>query len=134
MAVPCVTRKPSTRSVPVKYVPIVDKFDVVICTEVLEHLVDPVKMVANIKGLMNDNGVVLISLPNENSIYHRIMSLSGKGIDMCAFELYKHLHMPTISQSRDDSFTTSPNYPNCEFHRSPSFSEAQPLAALTSPE
>jgi len=79
--------------------PITDKFDIIICTEVLEHLVHPAKMAENIKKLMKDNGIVLISLPNENTIYHRIMSMLGKGIDMCAFELYKHLHLPTVKQS-----------------------------------
>jgi SAM-dependent methyltransferase len=80
--------------------PISDKFDIIICTEVLEHLINPVNMVENIKKLTKDGGIVLISLPNENTVYHRIMSLLGKGIDMYPFELFKHLHLPTISQSR----------------------------------
>ncbi|MBT9165202.1 MAG: putative S-adenosylmethionine-dependent methyltransferase [candidate division WS2 bacterium] len=81
--------------------PITDRFDIVVCTEVLEHLLNPIKMVDNIKKLMKDNGVTIISLPNENTLYHRVMSFFGKGVDMCAFELYKHLHLPTVRQSEE---------------------------------
>lgn len=76
-----------------------DKFDIIICTEVLEHLIDPHTMMKNIKELLKNDGVVLISLPNENTIYHRIMSLLGYGVDMCAFQLHKHLHLPTVAQN-----------------------------------
>jgi 2-polyprenyl-3-methyl-5-hydroxy-6-metoxy-1,4-benzoquinol methylase len=81
--------------------PVIEKFDIAICTEVLEHLVNPAGTLEKIKGLLNDDGLLLVSLPNENTIYHRIMSLLGKGTDMCAFELYKHLHLPTVVQSRN---------------------------------
>ena len=77
------------------------KFDIVVCTEVLEHLLNPHKLIQKISSLVKTEGYVLISLPNENTLYHRFMSLIGEGIDMCAFELYKHLHLPTISQSRN---------------------------------
>ena len=77
------------------------KFDIVVCTEVLEHLINPHSLIKKISTLVKEDGYVLISLPNENTLYHRIMSLTGKGVDMCAFELYKHLHLPTISQSRN---------------------------------
>lgn len=76
-----------------------DKFDVIICTEVLEHLIDPDAIMRKIHELLKDDGTVLISLPNENTIYHRLMSLFGYGIDMCAFQPHKHLHLPTICQS-----------------------------------
>ena len=76
------------------------QFDVILCTEVLEHLLDPHRHLAKIKELLQDNGLCIISLPNENSIFHRLMSVIGCGVDQCAFELYKHLHLPTIAQSR----------------------------------
>ncbi len=77
------------------------KFDIILCTEVLEHTLDPHKHIRLIKDLLKDDGLCIISLPNENSIFHRLMSVIGKGVDQCAFELYKHLHLPTINQSRD---------------------------------
>ena len=77
-----------------------DQYDIVICTEVLEHLVNPPKHISSINKLVKNDGVCIISLPNENSIFHRLMSLIGAGVDQCAFELYKHLHLPTIKQSK----------------------------------
>ncbi len=76
------------------------KFDVIVCTEVLEHLLDPARHISKFPKLLKDDGVCLISLPNENTIFHRLYSLFGLGIDQCAFELYKHLHFPTIKMSR----------------------------------
>lgn len=77
------------------------QFDIIICTEVLEHLKNPYHLMEQIKRLLNKNGTVLISLPNECTAYHRIMCLIGKGVDLCAFQLFKHLHLPTIKQSKD---------------------------------
>jgi SAM-dependent methyltransferase len=77
-----------------------ETFDIILCTEVLEHLMDPHRHLAKIRDLLADDGVCVISLPNENTLFHRIMSLAGFGVDQCAFELYKHVHLPTIAQSR----------------------------------
>lgn len=77
-----------------------DGYDIVICTEVLEHLVNPPKHIASLNELVKSDGICIISLPNENSIFHRLMSVIGAGVDQCAFELYKHLHLPTINQSK----------------------------------
>jgi len=79
--------------------PLTRRFDIVVCAEVLEHLVDPHAMMRKICSLTADGGYVLISLPNENTLFHRLMALLGLGVDACAFQLYKHLHLPTISQS-----------------------------------
>ncbi len=76
-------------------------FDIVVATEVLEHLKDPAQHLVEIKNLLKENGVLLISLPNENMLYHRLMALLGFGVDFFAFKLYKHLHLPTINQSRN---------------------------------
>lgn len=78
----------------------IESFDVVIACEVLEHLVNPRAILRDIVQRCKSGGRVLISLPNENTLYHRLMSLAGMGVDYCAFDLYKHLHLPTIAQSR----------------------------------
>ena len=75
-------------------------FDIVVCAEVLEHLMDPHRMMRQICSLVAPGGHVLISLPNENMLYHRLMAVVGIGVDSHAFQLYKHVHLPTISQSR----------------------------------
>jgi len=76
------------------------EFDAVVCLEVLEHLKDPRRHLQKISQVVKKDGVVLISLPNENTIYHRLNSLLGFGPDFYAFKLFKHLHLPTIKQSR----------------------------------
>jgi 2-polyprenyl-3-methyl-5-hydroxy-6-metoxy-1,4-benzoquinol methylase len=76
-----------------------NKFDIIVAGEVLEHLINPAKILEQMQQLIKPDGVVLISLPNECTIYHRIMCLFGKGVDSLAFKLYKHLHLPTIKQN-----------------------------------
>jgi SAM-dependent methyltransferase len=75
-------------------------FNIIMCIEVLEHLKNPGRILEQIPNLLIHDGIVLISLPNENTIYHRILSLLGFGLDQEAFNIGKHLHFPTIKQSR----------------------------------
>lgn len=75
------------------------KFDLIICTEVLEHLLDPHRQMEYFKQLLKKDGRLIISLPNENTIFHRVYALLGMGIDQYPFILYKHLHFPTVQQS-----------------------------------
>jgi 2-polyprenyl-3-methyl-5-hydroxy-6-metoxy-1,4-benzoquinol methylase len=47
------------------YQPIIKhKFDVVFCTEVLEHILSPEKALRNLIGMTNIPGVVIITVPN----------------------------------------------------------------------
>lgn len=75
------------------------EFDIILATELIEHLRDPEKLVLQIKYLLKENGVVLISLLNECTLYHRLKVLFGKGIDGTCFAPYYHLHFPTIKQN-----------------------------------
>ncbi|MBL7206054.1 MAG: class I SAM-dependent methyltransferase [Candidatus Aenigmarchaeota archaeon] len=81
--------------------PVNEKFDIIVATELFEHLKNPEFAVNQIKGLIKSDGVILISLPNECTIFHRLMCLIGKGIDGTGFDPYYHLHFPTIRQSRE---------------------------------
>jgi 2-polyprenyl-3-methyl-5-hydroxy-6-metoxy-1,4-benzoquinol methylase len=76
-----------------------EKFDIIIATEILEHLKDPQDLLRQIKDLLRDDGIVLISLPNECTIYHRLKVLIGKGIDGTGFAQHYHLHFPTMAQN-----------------------------------
>lgn len=81
---------------------ITDKFDVIVASEILEHLKYPVTLIEEIRRLLKPNGRVLIALPNENTIINRILFFFGRGVDAEAFsQRGKHLHFPTIQQSRD---------------------------------
>jgi len=58
-----------------------DKFDFVMCLEVIEHCSNPQSIVAKIKSLLKDNGVALISMPNNwNPIYASAKILDKLGI------------------------------------------------------
>lgn len=78
-----------------------EPFNIIVVTEVFEHLKDPLRHLRELKNMMNKNGVMLVSLPNENMLYHRLSSLLGLGVDYFAFKMFKHLHLPTINQSRN---------------------------------
>ena len=41
-----------------------DKFDVVLAVDVLEHLYDPWAVLASMKGLLNEDGYIIVSLPH----------------------------------------------------------------------
>ncbi len=47
------------------------KFDVILCPDVLEHLVDPYSVVRKLRGWLREDGIVVASLPNIN--YWRII-------------------------------------------------------------
>lgn len=52
-----------------------EKYDIVICSEVLEHLVDDKNAVKKIFALLKPNGVVIASSPSVNSILYRFGKL-----------------------------------------------------------
>lgn len=43
-------------------------FDAVSCTDVLEHLFDPLVMLREIKRVLKDDGIALVSLPNDKGL------------------------------------------------------------------
>ncbi|MBL7197629.1 MAG: class I SAM-dependent methyltransferase [Candidatus Omnitrophica bacterium] len=78
-----------------------NSFDIVIMTEILEHLRDPEKLIKKAKDILKSDGLIVISLPNECTLYHRLKVLCGKGIDGTGFAPGYHLHFPTLSQNRE---------------------------------
>jgi len=84
-----------------KPLPVNEKFDVIVATEILEHLKDPEKVILQIKKILKKQGVVLVSLPNECTLYHRLKVLLGKGINGTGFAPHYHLHFPTLAQSEE---------------------------------
>lgn len=47
-----------------------EKFDVAFCSQVLEHVESPIALLRFIYSSLNENGSLLISVPNEQSIIH----------------------------------------------------------------
>ena len=61
-----------------KKLPLKDEiFDVVVCTEVLEHTLYPKDIIKEIKRIIKKDGLIIITLPNEYNFYLRIKFLLG---------------------------------------------------------
>lgn len=58
-------------------------FDLVICTEVFEHLLWPHKLLAEIRRVLVDGGILIASVPNIVSLSYRMAWLLGR-IPSCA--------------------------------------------------
>jgi SAM-dependent methyltransferase len=54
------------------------QFDAVSCTDVLEHLFHPLEMMREIKRVLKDDGVVLISLPNDKGLNQIFLNIFKK--------------------------------------------------------
>jgi 2-polyprenyl-3-methyl-5-hydroxy-6-metoxy-1,4-benzoquinol methylase len=54
------------------------KYDVIICADILEHLIYPEKILFTFKKYLKKNGRIIISLPNIGFILNRIHLLQGK--------------------------------------------------------
>ena len=57
---------------------VTEKFDVIICIEVLEHLFDPLSVLRKIVDALADAGELYISLPNEFHLIRRLEILVGR--------------------------------------------------------
>lgn len=55
-----------------------EKFDVIVCGEVLEHLYFPEKVVDKVYKHLNDGGIFLGSVPNAFSVKNRVRLAMGK--------------------------------------------------------
>lgn len=75
-------------------------FDRILCLEVLEHLQFPRGTLKSIAEHLAPNGIAVISLPNEATLFHRARSLFGIVDQECFSENGKHLHLPSLSQCR----------------------------------
>lgn len=72
----------------------------VLCLETLEHLVDPTDCLHSIEASLQTNGHLVISLPNEATLFHRVRCFLGV-VDQGAFQSEgKHLHLPSLKQSK----------------------------------
>jgi 2-polyprenyl-3-methyl-5-hydroxy-6-metoxy-1,4-benzoquinol methylase len=53
-------------------------FDIIVCADVLEHLTDPAKVLARLKGLLAPGGRVLATIPNVAHYGVRLRLLAGR--------------------------------------------------------
>lgn len=55
-------------------------FDVIVCKDILEHILDPLTVLQEVRRVMRDDGYVVISVPNQFYLPTRIRILLGQGI------------------------------------------------------
>lgn len=68
-------------------IPEKDKFDLVLCTEVLEHVPNPVELIRKITNLLNDNGYLILTVPG-NSWTHQAPYYFSSGLSPFWFEYH----------------------------------------------
>lgn len=54
-----------------------DGFDCVVCSEVIEHLFDPLKLLKEIRRVLKNDGLVIITIPNIAHLIRRLIFLFG---------------------------------------------------------
>ncbi len=77
------------------------RFDIIVLADVLDLVLDPEGLMKQIKDILTNSGVVCVSVTNDNTIYHRLRVLLGKGINKNPFNKYYHIRHPTLSQSKE---------------------------------
>lgn len=86
----------------VENAPLEDDYRVVVCADVLEHLVDPVTVVRQLCAVAAPDAVFIISLPNVAHIAVRLLLLAGLFPPMERGILDRtHLHFWTLSSATD---------------------------------
>ncbi len=55
-----------------------DRYDVIIFSDVLEHLIDPQFILKRLKKNLSDNGYIIVSLPNVAFLLNRLQLLFGR--------------------------------------------------------
>ena len=68
--------------------------------ETLEHLVDPQDALESTLASLAPEGCLVVSLPNEANLFYRIRCLLGITDPDCFLGQGKHLHRPSLLQSR----------------------------------
>jgi len=81
--------------------PINDKvYDLIICTETLEHVMHPQRVINEIKRVAKPDATLFFSMPNEYNFVSRIYFLLGKKTmvnePFQIVEKHLHIHKPSI--------------------------------------
>jgi len=68
------------------------EFDYLLLLDVLEHIIDPRKLLSDIKKRINESSKILITLPNDYHILNKIRFLLNGYLTQDPFAPYGHLH------------------------------------------
>ena len=72
------------------------KFDLIILNQVLEHVPDPIHLIDKFKSMLSENGIIVISVPNVDSIYRKIFKF--KWINWHIPYHIHHFNKETVSE------------------------------------
>lgn len=70
------------------------QFDIIFCSQVIEHIKDDIQFLRNLKNHLKSNGRLILGTPNEGSLTHRIRSYY-KGISTDHYHFYKENEIKT---------------------------------------
>ncbi|MBD3188183.1 methyltransferase domain-containing protein [Candidatus Bathyarchaeota archaeon] len=77
-----------------------EKFNIIVCMEVLEHIFHPKRLLRGIHGLLTTGGFAILSIPNEALWIHRLKLLRGRLPDshlICPGEHIQRFTLATFS-------------------------------------
>jgi SAM-dependent methyltransferase len=60
-----------------------EKCDTIICTHVLEHVENPIDVLKQVRTWIKDDGILIVTIPNANSLHRRIGVAMGLISDVC---------------------------------------------------
>lgn len=69
------------------------EFDVIICGDVLEHLVDPWNVLKRLKEYLKDDGIMIVSLPNSLNHYKVLRRILSGTTQYEGAGLWDHTHV-----------------------------------------
>ena len=73
-----------------------EQFDYILLLDVLEHVVNPQKLLSDSKERLKENGKMVITLPNDYHILNKIRFIFNKPLTEDPFAPYGHLHYFSI--------------------------------------
>ena len=68
------------------------KFDYILMLDILEHIVNPSNLIKNSIDRLDNNGEIIITLPNDYHLLNKIRFLFNKHLTENPFAQYGHLH------------------------------------------
>ncbi len=82
-----------------------EKYDVILCLEVLQQLHDPVAVLGKLVSALHENGELVVSMPNEFHIISRLKLLFGRS----HLGDFSHSHIRLFFPSRDKKLFENAN-------------------------
>jgi len=78
-----------------------ESFDIVVCLEMLEHVLYPSRVIDELARVLKRDGIMILSMPNEYNFYLRAHYLLGKKINQIdepfmTVEKLLHIHKPRV--------------------------------------